>query len=209
MTEAPLPATLETLLAHREWVSRVAAALTKDEHLAADLEQDVWLEALERPPRVRGSLRGWLAAALRHDLFDRRRADARRVRREEAVARPEGATAADLVESAEAHRRVVNAVMDLAEPYRSTVLLRWYEDLRPAAIAARQGIPVETVRTRLRRAVQQLRERFDAESGGDRSAWTLALLPLVRGVPSAGHAVPAGAVVGGLVMNASAKAAIG
>jgi hypothetical protein len=29
-------------------VCRVAAALTKDEHLAADLEQDVWLETLER-----------------------------------------------------------------------------------------------------------------------------------------------------------------
>ncbi len=191
MTRTPIPARLDELLAHREWVRRVAFALTADEHLAADLEQDVWVEALQHPPKLRGSVRGWMAATLRHDLFDRRRADARRVRREELAARPErDVRAEDVIDDAEAHRRVVNAVMDLAEPYRSALLSRYYEDQTPAVMAARLGVPVETVRTRLKRGVQQLREKFDAESGGDRSAWTLALMPLVRSPGTA--AAPAG-----------------
>jgi len=212
MNGPPLPASLDALLAHRNWVRRVARALTADEHLAADLEQDLWVEALERPPNVRTSVRAWAAAVLRHDLLDRRRSAARRARREEIAARPEAIPSdADVVADADAHRRVVNAVMDLAEPYRATVLLRWYEDLGPSAIAARQGIPVETVRTRLRRAVHLLRERLDAQSGGNRSAWMAALLPLARNglAPSAAASGSvAGWIAGGLLMKATTKVAL-
>jgi RNA polymerase sigma-70 factor (ECF subfamily) len=213
MSDTSLPARLDALLAHREWVRRVARALTSDEHLADDLEQDAWVEAISRPPRPRRSLRGWFAATLRHDLVDRRRADARRLRREETVARPESvADAADLVGDAEAHRRVVNAVMELDEPYRSTVLLRWYEDLPPRVIAERQGVPVETVRTHMKRAVRRLRELLDEESDGDRAAWIAALAPLMRteGIAGSGATGGAtGAAVGGLAMQISTKAAVG
>jgi len=47
--EAPVPPVpLDQLLAHREWVRRMARALVGDENLADDLEQDVWMDALER-----------------------------------------------------------------------------------------------------------------------------------------------------------------
>ncbi len=198
---------LERLLAHRDWVRRVARLLVHDENEADDLEQEVWAEALENPPPADRSLRGWLAMVLRHDLVDRRRSEHGRRRREAARSRPEATpSAADLVAEADAHRRVVVAVMDLAEPYRSTVLYRFFQDLPPAAIAAREGIPVETVRTRLRRAVALLRERLDAGSAGGRGAWSLALLPLVHppGVPAGGTWI----AVGGVAMKASAKVAV-
>lgn len=70
---------------------------------------------------------------------------------------------------------MANAVLALAEPYRTTVLLRFWEGLSPAAIAKQQGVPTETVRTRLKRGLMQLRARLDDEHGGDRKAW---LLPL-------------------------------
>lgn len=199
---------LDRLLAHREWVHRVARALVRDENLADDLEQDVWLAALRRPPSSVRSLRAWFAAALRHDVVDRRRSETARAVREASRAASESTPSAEeLVAKADADKRVVIAVLDLAEPYRSTILFRFFEALPPSVIARRQGVPVSTVDTRLRRALAMLRERFDAESGGDRSVWTLALAPLVHGWPSQ----PANATTatwGGLVMKATTKAAL-
>jgi len=57
-------------------------------------------------------------------------------------------------------------------------VLRFYEDLPPRTIARRMGVPVATVKTRLARALAQLRARLDREHGGDGRSWALALLPL-------------------------------
>ena len=67
------------------------------------------------------------------------------------------------------------------EPYRSTVLLRFFGDQSLAQIARQQGVPLDTVKTRLRRAIEQLRERLDHLYGG-REAWTLGILSLVGGM---------------------------
>jgi RNA polymerase sigma-70 factor (ECF subfamily) len=172
----------------------VALALVRDENLAADLEQDLWVKVIEKPPVVRGSIRGWLAATLRNTAVDGFRAESSRRLREQAVARPEWLPQTDdVVAEAEGLKRIVNAVMDLEEPYRSAVLLRYFRDLPARDIAARQGVPIETVRTRLKRAISTLRERFDAERGGDRKAWCLALVPLI-GRPEA--VAPAAAGMG-------------
>jgi hypothetical protein len=71
---------------------------------------------------------------------------------------------------------VVKAVLELDEPYRSTVLLRYYEDLPPRDIAKAMKIPVETVRTRLKRSLALLRAGLDAEHRG--RSWCLALAPV-------------------------------
>jgi RNA polymerase sigma-70 factor (ECF subfamily) len=188
------------LLAQREWVRRVARALVADVNAAEDLEQDLWVEVLQRPPRVRSSLRGWLAAALRSRLLNVRRSDSRRARRELAACRPEAAAAADVVAEADAHRRVVDAVMEIAEPYRTALLLRFFEELPPAAIAQRLGIPAETVRTRVRRALDLLRARLDARTGGDRAMWCAALMPLMTRRSFDVAAAKGAAITGGTVM---------
>lgn len=54
----------------------------------------------------------------------------------------------------------------LAEPYRSTVALRFFESLPPRTIALRMSAPVETVRTRLKTAIERLRANLDREYGG-------------------------------------------
>jgi protocatechuate 3,4-dioxygenase beta subunit len=95
---------------------------------------------------------------------------------------------------------VVDAVLLLHEPYRTTVVLRFYEDLEPAEIARRLGINGATVRTRLKRGLDMLRARLDRDAG-DRRAWCLALLPVL--VP---HGKP---VTGGiLLMSAKSKLSI-
>lgn len=199
---------IDRLLAHREWVRRVARAMVRDENDADDLEQGLWLEALQRPPQSGRSLRGWLFTALRRDWTDARRSEDCRAHREEAMARAEAIPSAEeLIAKADAHKRVVVAVMDLAEPYLSTVLYRFFEDLPLSAVAERQGVPLETVRTRLKRPMAQLRARFDAEDEGDREKWCLALLPLLRHSlnTSTARGTAASAAVGAIIMGVKAK----
>lgn len=201
---------IDRLLAQREWVRRVARAMVHDENDADDLEQALWLEVLQHPPRGVRSLRGWIATALRRDRYDSRRAAESRAHRESVVAPAETLPSAEeLVAKADALKRVVVAVMDLTEPYRSTILYRFFEDLPPSAIAERQGVPVETVRTRLKRALAQLRSRFDAESEGDRERWCLALIPLLRRTSPCGAAgASAVSTAGVLLMGLKTKIAV-
>jgi RNA polymerase sigma-70 factor (ECF subfamily) len=170
----------DELLGHRAWVRALARSLVNDQATADDIEQQTWLAALRRPPSERATVRAWFATVVRNAVRERGRASGRRERREAAAARPEGtATTADVVARAESHKRVVLAVMDLPEPYRGTVLLRFFEELPPRDVAARTGTPVETVRTRTRRALVLLRERLDEDEGGNRDAWKRALAPLL------------------------------
>lgn len=210
MSSSATPIPIDRLLAHREWVRRVARAMVRDENDADDLEQGMWLDALQHPPRSARSLRGWLFTALRRDRVNARRSEDCRARREEATAHAEATPPAeDLVARADAHTRVAVAVMALAEPYRSTILYRFFEDLPPSEIARRQGVPVETVRTRLKRALAQLRARLDAEYHGHRGAWSLALIPSLRR-PSPGSTAGVSAVaaaMGALTMGVKSNAA--
>jgi RNA polymerase sigma-70 factor (ECF subfamily) len=206
---------IESLLAHRDWVRRVARALTSDEAAASDLEQEAWLRALRDPPREDRGLRAWFGTVLRNTAWNMRRSDRRR-RAYEAAATSAHAIAPppDLVAEAELHERVVRLVLDLEEPYRTAMLVRWFEDLPPAAMAGRLAIPVETVRTRLRRALEMLRVRLDRESAGDRRRWVLALGPLARvasDLESRGRIGPTAATAaaaGGLAMAAEGKAVL-
>ena len=48
-------------------------------------------------------------------------------------------------------------MLALDEPYRTVILMRYYEDLTPSQIAEHLGLPAATVRTRLRRGLERLR----------------------------------------------------
>lgn len=208
------PASMEELWAHRAWVHRVARALVADPSRADDLEQETWIRAQASPPRHGSALKAWLGTVMRRLASDLRRSDRRRLHRERAAARPEGLpSAADLLAEAEALERVVRAVVDLEEPYRATMLLRYVDDLGPTEVAERLGLPLETVRTRLKRGLALLRDRFDAASGGDRRAWSVSLLPLTRrGVvepPFSVGGVPfLGVVLGGVAVTLKSKTAV-
>ncbi|HKD99615.1 MAG TPA: sigma-70 family RNA polymerase sigma factor, partial [Planctomycetota bacterium] len=167
------------LLAHAEWVRALARRLVRDADLADDVAQSAWVAAIETPPAADRSPRRWLAAVLRSRAIDVRRAAARALRRERAIARPEAMpSTVEIVDRLSTHRAVVEAVLSLDEPYRGVILLRFFENLSARAIAARSGVPIATVRTRIARALAKLRVRLDRTHGGDRSAWMAALAPL-------------------------------
>lgn len=171
----------EVLLEHARWVRQLARELVRDPAAADDLAQETWLAFLRARPDLERPLRPWLARVLRNaaGLGVRRRAA--RAAREESAAAPEGVPSAhELVERAEEQQRLARAVLELDEPYRSTLLLRYYEGLAPSAIARLRALPAATVRSHLHRGLERLRRRLDAEHGGDRRAWVAMLEPLLH-----------------------------
>jgi RNA polymerase sigma-70 factor (ECF subfamily) len=197
----------ESLLEHRAFVRAVVRRLVPDEHQVEDIVQETCLTALRSPPRSSGALRAWLARVGRNLAVSSLRRRVTRVRRERHAARSERLPSArEAAEKLEHHRMVVDAVLALEEPLRSTVVLRYYEDLPPRRIAEIQQVPVATVRSRLRRAVTRMRLSFDEVYGGDRRAWCLALMPLLLAPGQAAAASGAGGTtvlsVGGTAMKA-------
>ncbi len=189
MTDAaPIP---QDLLAHAAFVRRLTRFLLLDPSAAEDIEQETWRAALEQSPHRDGDLRTWLARVARNFARRRWRSEMRRRDREHTSARSEvlPSTEATLARE-ESLQRVVDAVRWLDEPYRSTILARFYEDLPPREIAVRAGIPVATVNTRLKRGLALLRTRL----ARDASDWPGSLGLLCNESPClpTGDAVPIG-----------------
>ena len=189
------------LVAHAAFVRRLARRLARDDAEADDVAQESLSRALQNPPRLGPGLGGWFAVVVRNVVRRGRRTDARRLRREEVGARAESAPAADEAAArAEGLRRVTEAVNGLDPAAREVVWLRHYEDLPPRAIAARLGIPVETVKKRLQRAHAALRVRLADEDGGRRVLLLAGLSPRRGEVSGA-----AAAALGGLAMGTATK----
>jgi len=154
---------LHEILAHERVVRAIARRLLRDDNAADDVVQETWLRALRSSPRRRRSLRSWLVRIARNVALNIQRSDTRRLRREEAVARAEGVRQTDAYEIREQNRRIAVAVLRLDEPYRTTILLRFYRGWTHAAIARRARVSPAAVRKRLRRAFALLRASLKAK----------------------------------------------
>lgn len=166
------PALPDELLEEAGWLRALARALCRDEHAAADLEQETWLAALRGGAHARDA-RAWLGSVARRLAASRGRADGRREARERRAAGerpPEAPDTADALAAVELSARLARAVARLDEPYRSTLALRYYEGLPPRRIAQRLGVDVRAVESRLRRGRERLREDLDRDCGG-REVW--------------------------------------
>jgi len=174
------------IAAEAAWVRRLAIAVASDAHTGEDIAQDALLAASNPAAGAPAHLKLWLAGAVRKLHLRRGRADADRRGRELRAARPDVADDPTLaMERLELQEALSAAVRELEEPYRTTVLQRWYEGLEPQQIAKRTGVPVRTVHTRVTRALGMLRETLDRRSHGDRSRWMAAFAPLLPGSSNA------------------------
>ena len=199
----------EALFRESAWIRRLALSMVRDESTADDVVQATIVEAWARPPKEGFSLPLWLRTVVRNFAWKTAREEKRRKARERAAARPERVeeTADVELERLELHRWLAGVVLSLREPYRSTVLLKFYEELNATQIAARQGVTPSTVRNRLSRALEQIRERLDQRHRGNRSAWTTVIVPV--GLFEAAQketaiSVTYGFTVGGVAMKKAA-----
>jgi hypothetical protein len=120
-----------------------------------------------------------------------------------------GEPADALSERLELQAKLAQAVAALAEPYRSTIGLRYFEGLPPRKIAARQGVSVVAVETRLRRGLEALRSELDAMHAGERESWFSGMAAVGALAPVAARSVAATAAAAiVLVTGVAAGAAI-
>ncbi|MEM7163823.1 MAG: sigma-70 family RNA polymerase sigma factor [Planctomycetota bacterium] len=178
MTHSPDTFTARTLLENSTWLSSLAHRLVKDEQRADDIMQEAWLALIEKPPRDTDTPRAWLATVARRLANKGFRSEARRLEREQKAARSEATVPSDIVERAEIHQHLVDAVLALSEPYRSTLLEHYFDERSAAEIASRRRQPAATVRSQIARGLELLRDRLDGLHDGDRRAWCFSLLPL-------------------------------
>ncbi len=185
MDPASSPTDIEQLLRHREWLRAMIGQIVRDEATRDDVEQEAWLSLLRFKAPIRNLralvtkvARGLALNSLR-DVSRRRSRDARFV----------GANSNcvpdvpdDLLDRAETERRILGFVLELDEPYRRTLLLRFFEDLGTAEIAARTRAPAATVRSRIHRGLAMLRVRLDGIEGAGESgvrAWRALAIPAI------------------------------
>ena len=215
MHDATRELSAATLLAHAGWIRQLAAKLVFDPGRVDDVVQQAWLEVVRRPPAHGANPRSWLSrvvtnAARQLGRTERRRRD-REVRAAAQQLRGDQPSTEELVAQAESQRNLVSAVLSLDEPYRSTVLLHFFQARSPKEIADAQGIPAATVRSRLRRALELLRNRLDEEHGGDRHSWAFALVGLCNQQPASPLAAGSwfAATIGFLIMNSKIALTVG
>jgi len=181
--DSAFPIAPQALLAEEDFIRGVVRDLIRDPDRVDDIVQQTWVQALTKPPRISGglrSLRGWLARVARNKATDELRAAKRRQLHEEQVQPREALpTPAEILERESERQKVVEAVLSLGEPYRTTLLLRYYDSLNAPQIAERMQASPAAVRTRISRGLEMLRARLDDVHGGNRRAWMLALAPLV------------------------------
>ena len=170
----------EFLLDNAVWMRRLARTLVRDASRADDIVQQTLLAAVEHGRSGSEASRGWLGTVLRNLVRRSHREDQRRAQREHAVARRDVSWSAPekLAERVELQRQIASMVLELGEPYRSAIILRYFHGLSPRRIAQEEGVAVTTVRSRLSRALAKLRRRLDGQYDGDRQAWRAVLLPL-------------------------------
>ena len=190
------------VLAELGWLRDLAQQLVGQGE-ADDLVQDVAVAALAAPPGPFARPRAWLATVLRNIAVSSARKRRARSKHEAEAARAEAtAGTVELVQRAERQRELVDAVLRLDAPFRDVVLQRFFDGLPPRAIAARAGVPVATIHSRLQRALRQLRGELEARHGGG-ERWLAAFAPLLDAPAAAGAAaVGTAGTVGVILMQA-------
>ncbi len=170
--------TESALLGQMEFLRALARTLVGPGPDADDLAQDAALRGLRGRLRDEGAIRGFIRSVTGHTAINAWRSRARREHHETAARTARTAEpTVDLVARREVLATVVRRVMALEEPYSTVIMLRYYDGLSTVEIARRLAIPEGTVRSRLSRAIAQLREELD-ESCGGRERWALPLVPL-------------------------------
>ena len=147
----------------------VCIRILHDRQLAEDVLQDayvsVWNRASSFDP-TRASPITWLATIARNRSIDRLRSGARSRNDRPLEAAADAADAAplasDLVESGDEARRLNGCLGELEDRTRNAIRTAFFEGVTYEALAEREGAPLGTVKSWIRRGLLRLRACLEA-----------------------------------------------
>lgn len=152
---------------YRDRYARYAAAMLGSRDAAEDAVQDALVRAYDQLAHCREpeKFAGWFFLILRNRCFAERRRR-RQVRsletHDEAIAGPERADGA--VETAERRRAIERALRGLTPEQREVFVLKHLEELSYEEIAARTGASVASLKMRMHRAYDRLRDELEEQA---------------------------------------------
>jgi RNA polymerase sigma-70 factor (ECF subfamily) len=153
---------------------RYLLMLTGNQQTAEDLFQETWVRVLEKGHQysARWKFESWLFTIARHlviDLLVRRRQiqsleallEPREGEKPMELAAPEGTTPFEAAAQSEEARRIASLLCRLPASYREVLVLRFQEDLELSEIASIVRAPLSTIKSRLYRGLEALREHLE------------------------------------------------
>jgi RNA polymerase sigma-70 factor (ECF subfamily) len=148
-------------------VFSIALRFTGRREDAEELAQDVFVQLHAALPQMESAthMRHWLLRTVSHRAIDRLR---QRSRQPRVVSLDASHDVAGIEHSSDplAQRKLRLLLLQLPPDARAVVLLRFQEDLDPTQIAAVLGMPLNTVKSHLRRSLDWLRvQTAGAEDG--------------------------------------------
>lgn len=162
---------------NERWIRGVVYGVLGNRDRVDDVLQQVWMLIWQRADSLRDvrNWRTWVYSVARHAALDAGRDTTRRKRLisgpvEDDLPDPrsrEKDAAAGLTEH---HERVLRAIEALPAIYREPVILRHLEGWSYRRIAEVMGMPVDSVETRLVRAMRMLRDQLAEPSIDDHDA---------------------------------------
>jgi len=141
------------------------------EDIVHDCFVEAWRHAGEYDP-TRASVKTWLVLRMRSRCLDRLRS-AGHTRRESLTGREEAtlnqaSSGGDITASRENYRvdahRLMSVLADLPHDQREVIILGFFDGLSSSEIAAALGIPIGTVKSRVRSAMVRLRSALGIDS---------------------------------------------
>ena len=148
---------------HVDLVYSAAARIVRDAHLAKDVTQGVFLALAQNAPQLTNRLviASWLHFTTRNLAVKTIRSDARRrAREQEAAAMNEILASQTEAGWAQIAPQLDDALVELSEPDRDAVVLRYFQRKSAEEMAEILGISAEAAQKRVNRAVERLRELF-------------------------------------------------
>jgi RNA polymerase sigma-70 factor (ECF subfamily) len=161
----------ELVRTHQEVAFRTAWVVSGGADDAEDAAQEAFVKAFAALPRFRSGapFRPWLLTIVANEARNRRRSAGRRDAL--ALRLAEGSAATDAAASpetaalaAERRRLLFDGLARLADADREVIWLRYLLDLSVAEAAAALNVPVGTVKSRLSRALERLRNEIGPAS---------------------------------------------
>jgi RNA polymerase sigma-70 factor (sigma-E family) len=148
--------------ARRKALLRTAYLLTGDHHTAEDLVQTALARVFSRWSRIkdRGAVDAYVRRALLNEHLGLWRRAWRRLEHSTDQI-PENPSPQPVVESTDVDEQLWNAIQALAPRQRAVIVLRYYENLSEAEIAAVLGCSPGTVKSTSSRSMTKLREYLE------------------------------------------------
>jgi RNA polymerase sigma-70 factor (ECF subfamily) len=149
----------------------IALRVLRDAAQAEEVAQEVFLEAWRTAARYdphQGTAAAWINTIAHRRAVDRVRSVERSVQRDQRHAEAEGAIPApdvsEEVVSRDMGNRVRRALARLPEGQRRPLALAYYDGRSQREVAEIMGLPLGTVKTRMRDAMRKLRTYLDEDA---------------------------------------------